>query len=73
MILKNIPFALVLTLMAAFIVSCGENDNYSKERDAWVTRKMMEEKYGSIGGTKTETQTIVQVTHVTITTTVNAQ
>ncbi len=73
MFLKKLPFALLLTLAAGFIVSCGETTpTLTKEEVAYVRQKRMQEIYGG-GSTSTSTQTISVTTTVTISTTVNAQ
>ncbi len=73
MILKNIPFAIALTLSAAFIVGCGETTpKLTKEEVAYVRQKRLQEMYGGVP-TTTTTHTISVSTTVTISTTVNAQ
>lgn len=70
MLLKNVPFALGLTLAAALIVGCGETTpTLTKEEVAYVRQKRLQEIYGG-GGVTTSTQTIRVSTTVTISTTV---
>ena len=74
MLLKNIPFAIGLTLVAALIVGCGPENNsgyLTKEDIAYIKRKRLEEMYGGTS-TVTQTQTISVATTVTLSTTVNA-
>lgn len=68
MILKNIPFALVLTLAAAFIVGCGPENNLSKDDVAYIKRKKFEEMYPPTTSTVTVTKSKTEV--VTISNTV---
>jgi hypothetical protein len=70
MVLKNIPFALAITLGAALVVGCGETTpTLTKEEVAYVRQKRLQEMYGG-GSTSTSTQTIRVSTTVTISTTV---
>lgn len=72
MLLKNIPFAVAITLAAALVVGCGETTpTLTKEEVAYVRQKRLQEMYGGGPGT-TSTQTIRVTTTVTISTTVNA-
>jgi len=73
MIFKNLPFGLALTLLAALIVGCGDQNNsnhLTKEDVAYIKQKRYQEMYG--GGTSTVTNTVSITTTVTISTTVNA-
>jgi|GEM_PF-4901319 len=73
MLLKNIPFALAITLAAALVVGCGETTpTLTKEEVAYVRQKRLQEIYGGGSNPTTSTQTIRVTTTVTISTTVNA-